>query len=55
MIYQWVTVIAIVIISLFSIYKKKPDLMVIVLNLVVFRCYTPFLDLDDRRFVYSSG
>ena len=47
---QWVLVIAIIAIMIYSIRADKPHLMKIVANLVLLRYYLPCFDIEKRRF-----
>jgi hypothetical protein len=54
MTFQWLAVAAIIGLSIYSMKYDKPEIMVIVINIVLLRSYLPFLDIEGRRYSYNS-
>ena len=50
---QWLSVSAIIGLLIYSMKYDKPEIMIIVINIVLLRTYLPFLDIEGRRYSYN--
>ena len=50
---EWISVFSILIMLILSIKQDKPHYIIIIMNIVVFRSYAPFFDLEGRRYSYN--
>ena len=51
---QWILILAILGIIVYSVRVDKPELNKIVAVLVLMRCYLPFFDIEERRHTFSE-